>query len=212
MSGSLRIVKDSDLPGKHDHVDINFDEGYTLRYRDPRRFGCVLWQAKSQDTHSLLINLGPEPLENDFGGRYLFSASRKRSISIKPFIMNSNIVVGVGNIYANEALFLAGINPKIPSGKIIGSERLFSIEVALLTKQPSIASDLFISALAEIEADLVAQITTVILEVELGQLESTDGREKLTGAIRDHVNQYLEEDLNMFPGITEVFIINYNVI
>jgi len=89
---------------------------------------------------------------------------------------------------------------------------LFSIEVALLTKQSSIASDLFISALAEIEADLVAQITTVILEVELGQLESTDGREKLTGAIRDHVNQYLEEDLNMFPGITEVFIINYNVI
>ena len=98
------------------------------------------------------------------------------------------------------------------SGKIIGSERLFSIEVALLTKQSSIASDLFISALAEIEADLVAQITTVILEVELGQLESTDGREKLTGAIRDHINQYLEEDLNMFPGITEVFIINYNVI
>ena len=81
-----------------------------------------------------------------------------------------------------------------------------------MTKQSSIASDLFISALAEIEADLVAQITTVILEVELGQLESTDGREKLTGAIRDHVNQYLEEDLNMFPGITEVFIINYNVI
>ena len=118
MSGSLRIVKDSDLPGKHDHVDISFDAGYTLRYRDPRRFGCVLWQAKSQDTHSLLINLGPEPLENDFGGRYLFSVSRKRSISIKPFIMNSNIVVGVGNIYANEALFLAGINQKIPSGKI----------------------------------------------------------------------------------------------
>ena len=81
-----------------------------------------------------------------------------------------------------------------------------------MTKQSSIASDLFISALAEIEADLVAQITTVILEVELGQLESTDGRAKLTEAIRDHVNQYLEEDLNMFPGITEVFIINYNVI
>jgi len=98
------------------------------------------------------------------------------------------------------------------SGKIIGSERLFSIEVALLTKQPSIASDLFISALFEIEADLVAEITTVILEVELGQLESVDGREKLTSAIRDHVNEYLEEDLGMFPGITEVFIINYNVI
>ena len=98
------------------------------------------------------------------------------------------------------------------SGKIIGSERLFSIEVALLTKQPSIASDLFISALFEIEADLVAEITTVILEVELGQLESVDGRAKLTSAIRDHVNEYLEEDRGMFPGITEVFIINYNVV
>jgi hypothetical protein len=98
------------------------------------------------------------------------------------------------------------------SGKIIGSEKLFSIEVALLTKQPSIASDLFISALLEIEADLVKEITTVILEVELGQLESLDGRQKLTAAIRDHVNKYLEEDLDMFPGITEVFIINYNVV
>lgn len=98
------------------------------------------------------------------------------------------------------------------SGKIIGSEKLFSIEVALLTKQPSIASDLFISALLEIEADLVKEITTVILEVELGQLESLDGRQKLTAAIRDHVNKYLEEDVDMFPGITEVFIINYNVV
>ena len=98
------------------------------------------------------------------------------------------------------------------SGKIIGSEKLFSIEVALLTKQPSIASDLFISALLEIEADLVKEITTVILEVELGQLESLDGRQKLTAAIRDHVNKYLVEDVDMFPGITEVFIINYNVV
>ena len=98
------------------------------------------------------------------------------------------------------------------SGKIIGSEKLFSIEVALLTKQSSVLSDLFIASLAEIEADVVAEITNVILEVELGQLESVDGREKLTSAIRDQVNRYLEEDLDMFPGITEVFIINYNVI
>lgn len=98
------------------------------------------------------------------------------------------------------------------SGKIIGSEKLFSIEVALLTKQPTIASDLFIAALAEIEADVVAEITNVILEVELGQLESVDGRKKLTNAIKDQVNEYLDEDLGMFPGITEVFIINYNVI
>jgi flagellar basal body-associated protein FliL len=98
------------------------------------------------------------------------------------------------------------------SGKIVGSERLFSIEVALLTKQSSILSDLFIAALAEIEAQVVAEITNVVLEVELGQLESVDGRAKLTSAIRDQVNKYLEEDLDMFPGITEVFIINYNVI
>ena len=98
------------------------------------------------------------------------------------------------------------------SGKIIGSDKLFSIEVALLTKQPSIASDLFISALFEMESDLVSEITNVILEVELGQLETVDGRERLTNAIRDHVNNYLEEDQGMFPGITEVFIINYNVI
>lgn len=97
------------------------------------------------------------------------------------------------------------------SGKIIGSERLFSIEIALLTKQPSIASDLFIANMFEMESDLVAEITTVILEVELGQLESTDGRKKLTNAIKDHVNDYLE-GLDFFPGITEVFIINYNVV
>ena len=97
------------------------------------------------------------------------------------------------------------------SGKIIGSEKLFSLEVALLTKQPSIASDLFISALFEMEADIVKEITNVILEVELGQLESLKGRKKLTGDIRDYVNDYLEGE-GMFPGITEVFIINYNVI
>ena len=98
------------------------------------------------------------------------------------------------------------------AGKIIGSERLFSLEVALLTKQSSILSDLFIAALAEIEAQVVAEITNVVLEVELGQLESVDGRKKLTNAIKDHVNEYLEEDQGMFPGISEVFIINYNVI
>jgi len=98
------------------------------------------------------------------------------------------------------------------AGKIIGSEKLFSIEVALLTKQSSVLSDLFIASLAEIEAEVVAEITNVVLEVELGQLESVDGRKKLTSAIRSQVNKYLEEDLDMFPGITEVFIINYNVI
>ena len=88
------------------------------------------------------------------------------------------------------------------SGKIIGSEELFSLEVALLTKQPSIASDLFISALFEMEPDIVKEITNVILEVELGQLESLEGREELTGDIRAYLNEYLEGE-GMFPGITK---------
>ena len=118
MSGSLRIVKANERPGKHDHVDIYFSAGHILRFRDPRRFGCVLWQDKSQTTHPLLIKLGPEPLSENFKGKHLYLASRKRSISIKPFIMDSKIVVGVGNIYANEALFFAKINPKISAGRL----------------------------------------------------------------------------------------------
>ena len=118
MSGSLRIVKADEPPGKHDHVDVCFSAGHILRFNDPRRFGCVLWQDKSQTAHPLLLNLGPEPLSDNFEGKHLFLASRKRSISIKPFIMDSKIVVGVGNIYANEALFLAKINPKISAGRV----------------------------------------------------------------------------------------------
>ena len=97
------------------------------------------------------------------------------------------------------------------SGKIVGSENLFSIEVALLTKQPSIASDLFIERMRELEPDLVKEITTVILEVEIGQLEALDGRKALTEKIRKHINSYLVGE-DIFPGITEVYIINFNVI
>ena len=97
------------------------------------------------------------------------------------------------------------------SGKIMGSDKLFSIEVALLTKQPTISSDLFISALYEMEPDLIAEITTVILEVSADQLLAYDGREKLSLAIQRHVNEYLVR-LDMFPGITEVFITNFNIV
>lgn len=97
------------------------------------------------------------------------------------------------------------------SGKIIGSEKLFSIELALLTKQSAILSDLFISALFEMEADLVAEITNVILEVEVSQLTTLEGRAVLTEKVRSHVNDYLETE-GMTPGISEVFIINYNLI
>ena len=98
------------------------------------------------------------------------------------------------------------------SGKLVGSEKLFSIEVALLTKQPTISSDLFIAALAEMEADLVAEITKVILEVTYEQLSALDGRTKLTRAIHDHLNTYLAEEKDMFPGVTSVFITNLNIV
>jgi len=98
------------------------------------------------------------------------------------------------------------------SGKLLGSDKLFSIEVALLTKQPTISSDLFISALYEMEPDLIAEITKVILEVSAEQLLAYDGREKLSQAIQDHVNEYLAVEKDMFPGVTEVFITNFNVV
>lgn len=118
MSGSLRIVSGDQPPGKHDHVDIGFTNGTILRYTDPRRFGCVLWESGPVAAHPLLAHLGPEPLESQFDAGYLFSRSRKRTAPIKSFIMDSQVVVGVGNIYANEALFMAGIAPKRAAGKI----------------------------------------------------------------------------------------------
>ena len=96
MSGSLRIAREDNLK-KHDHIDICFEDGTILRYCDPRRFGCFLW-SKDIDTHFLLKNLGPEPLGNSFSGDYLYYKSRKRKVPIKNFIMNSKVVVGVGNI------------------------------------------------------------------------------------------------------------------
>ena len=98
------------------------------------------------------------------------------------------------------------------SGKLVGSEKLFSIEVALLTKQPRISSDLFIAALAEMEADLVAEITKVILEVTYEQLSALDGRTKLTRAIQDHLYKYLADEKDMFPGVSSVFITNLNIV
>jgi formamidopyrimidine-DNA glycosylase len=118
MSGSLRIVGENETPKKHDHVDIIFSKHCCLRYHDPRRFGAVLWTSENIVEYKLLKNLGPEPLSDEFKADYLFIKSRKRSLDIKAFIMNSSIVVGVGNIYANEALFAAGIRPTKPAGKV----------------------------------------------------------------------------------------------
>jgi formamidopyrimidine-DNA glycosylase len=126
MSGSLRICPDSTPAEKHDHIDFVFSNKKILRLRDPRKFGCVLWSNKDIEQHKLLIKLGPEPLDDTFSAEYLYKASRKRNCSIKSFIMNSHIVVGVGNIYASESLFLAGINPKRKAGSLsrVRAERL----------------------------------------------------------------------------------------
>ncbi len=112
MSGSLRILTKSIAPEKHDHFDIIFNNNKILRLRDPRRFGAVLWTKSDPLKHKLLINLGPEPLNDEFTAQYLYEHSRNRKVAIKTFLMNSHIVVGVGNIYANESLFSAGINPR----------------------------------------------------------------------------------------------------
>lgn len=118
MSGNLRIVSQQIEPEKHDHWDMVLADGKTLRYRDPRRFGALLWTTAPVERHELLVKLGPEPLSDDFDGLLLYEQSRNRRVTVKEFIMNSHIVVGVGNIYANESLFMAGINPKRQAGKI----------------------------------------------------------------------------------------------
>ena len=118
MSGSLRIVESSRAAAKHDHVDVVFANNKVLRYTDPRRFGCILWETEPIEAHPLLASLGPEPLEDNFHTDYLFKKSRSRNVAVKTFIMDSKVVVGVGNIYANESLFLAGISPKRSAGKI----------------------------------------------------------------------------------------------
>ncbi len=117
MSGSLRVLSQAIAPLAHDHVDIVFAD-QCLRLRDPRRFGAVLWADDDGLSHDLLNSLGPEPLTSDFDVDVLFKASRGRQVAVKNFIMNAHIVVGVGNIYASEALFLAGIRPTVKAGKI----------------------------------------------------------------------------------------------
>jgi formamidopyrimidine-DNA glycosylase len=118
MSGSLRFVDGAQPAGKHDHVDFVFEGGRVLRFRDPRRFGSVHWTTENPARHPLLRHLGPEPLGADFSGDYLFRRAEGRRQNVKTFIMDSRMVAGVGNIYANEALFAAGIHPRRPAGRI----------------------------------------------------------------------------------------------
>ncbi|WP_299316598.1 bifunctional DNA-formamidopyrimidine glycosylase/DNA-(apurinic or apyrimidinic site) lyase [uncultured Halomonas sp.] len=118
MSGSLRIARLGELPKKHDHIDLVLEDGAILRYHDPRRFGFVDWLAGSPEQDSRLARLGPEPLSDAFDGERLFALSRSRRVAVKPFLMDNAVVVGVGNIYASEALFMAGIDPRRAAGRI----------------------------------------------------------------------------------------------
>lgn len=122
MSGHLRVLSTDEPLKKHDHVDFILENGQTLRFNDTRRFGTILWTNEDPLLHPLLSELGPEPLSDDFNGGYLYQRAQSRHIAIKQFIMDGRIVVGVGNIYANEALFMAGIHPLNSAGKISSNE------------------------------------------------------------------------------------------
>lgn len=140
MSGSLRLVPVETPIGKHDHVDVCLANGYCLRLHDPRRFGCMMWVHTPPEQHPLLRNLGPEPLDEGFTGAYLFARSRARKVPIKQFIMDSRSVVGVGNIYANEALFEAGIHPLRAAGRVSAARYELLVQAIKHVLQKAIAA------------------------------------------------------------------------
>lgn len=128
MSGSMRIVPENEAPEKHDHFDIVTSDAEVVRFNDPRRFGSLLWAGKQPLEHPLLSELGPEPLGPDFTGDYLWQSSQGRKVTIKQHIMNSKVVAGVGNIYASEALFRAGIHPMRAARRIALPRMLLLVE------------------------------------------------------------------------------------
>lgn len=130
MSGRLWLVDAATPPEKHDHFDLVIDNGRIVRLRDPRRFGLVLWQIGDPLAHPLLAAIGPEPLTADFDGAVLHRETRTRSAAIKLVIMDSHVVAGVGNIYANEALFHAGIDPRTPAQRV-GRARCDALAAAI---------------------------------------------------------------------------------
>lgn len=118
MTGFLRLLRGTHQPGKHDHLDIVFDDGHVLSFHDPRKFGIVAWITGDPLQHPLLSGIGPEPLSGAFDGACLYTVSRGRKVAIKQLIMDSAVVAGVGNIYANEALFQARIRPDRAAGSL----------------------------------------------------------------------------------------------
>ena len=142
MSGSLRIFTDGDAridhPDKHDHVDIVFADGTVLRYHDPRKFGAILWYEGIAEHHPLLEKLGPEPLSDDFSADYLYQKLKTQKRAVKLALMDNTVVVGVGNIYANESLFKAGISPHRPADKIKKKECVVLVETVKAVLQRAI--------------------------------------------------------------------------
>lgn len=122
MTGFLRLLRGTPPPGNHDHLDFVFDDGQLLRFHDPRKFGIVSWFTGEPSQHPLLAEIGPEPLTEAFNAAYLFETTRNRKVAVKQLIMNSSIVAGVGNIYANEALFRAHIRPDRIAGTLTFQE------------------------------------------------------------------------------------------
>lgn len=130
MSGSLRVVPAETPPTAHDHVDLLLEGGRVLRLRDPRRFGAVLWTPEPPERHPRLAGLGPEPLSPELTGDHLHRRSRGRRLAVKNFLMDAQVVVGVGNIYASEALFRAGIRPDREAGRV-GRDRYVLLAAAV---------------------------------------------------------------------------------
>lgn len=142
MSGSLRIFTGGDAriasPDKHDHADIVFDDGTVLRYHDPRKFGAILWYEGIAEHHPLLEKLGPEPLSDDFSADYLYQKLKTQKRAVKLALMDNAVVVGVGNIYANESLFKAGISPRRPADKVKKKECAVLVETVKAVLQRAI--------------------------------------------------------------------------
>lgn len=138
MSGSLRVVLTATPAAKHDHFDLEFDSGCMLRLHDPRRFGAVLWTQQPPEQHELIAHLGPEPFSSEVTGKWLHDQLRGRSAAIKNLLMDSRIMVGVGNIYANEALFRCGIRPSRCGNQISVARCDTLLETIRATLQKSI--------------------------------------------------------------------------
>ncbi len=136
MSGSLRVLPAATAPDKFDHVDVVLEDGNCLRLRDPRRFGALLWTARDPGQHKLLKHIGLEPFDPACDGDYLYCAARKRTVAIRDLLLNGRIIAGIGNIYANEALFAAGIRPQLAAGRVSRARctQLVAALCAILTK------------------------------------------------------------------------------